>query len=170
MALPPLVPPLRFSQVEEGVYRGAYPSLINQRFLTRLGLRTIISLLPEPPADDLRQWCEPLLRRVLRHFVPPRAGHAFRPPARCPCQRRRALCTYAPPGPCSASEISLRVVHPRCEQHGVDNHAVVVLPFKKDEVTLTHECAAELLQLLATPERLPVYVHCLDGVTATGEG
>ena len=61
-----------------------------------------------------------------------------------------------------------RVVHPRCEQHGVDNHAVVVLPFKKDEVTLTHECAAELLQLLATPERLPAYVHCLDGVTATG--
>ena len=49
MALPPLVPPLRFSQVEEGVYRGAYPSLINQRFLTRLGLRTIVSLLPEPP-------------------------------------------------------------------------------------------------------------------------
>ena len=71
-------------------------------------------------------------------------------------------------GLCRASEISHRVVHPRCEQHGVDNHAVVVLPFKKDEVTLTHECAAELLQLLATPERLPVYVHCLDGVTATG--
>ena len=62
----------------------------------------------------------------------------------------------------------LAPVRPRCEQHGVDNHAVVVLPFKKDEVTLTHECAAELLQLLATPERLPVYVHCLDGVTATG--
>ena len=50
----------------------------------------------------------------------------------------------------------------------MDNHAVVVLPLKKDEVTRTHECAAELLQLLASPERLPVYVHCLDGVTATG--
>ena len=50
----------------------------------------------------------------------------------------------------------------------MDNHAVAVLLFNKDEVTLTHECAAELLQLLATPERLPVYVHCLDGVTATG--
>ena len=111
MALPPLVPPLRFSQVEEGVYRGAYPSLVNQRFLTRLGLRTIVSLLPEPPTADLLQWCE---------------------------------------------------------LHGVDNHAVVLLPFKKDEVTLTHERAAELLHLLVTPERQPVYVHCLDGVTATG--
>ena len=110
-ALPPLVPPLRFSQVEEGVYRGAYPSLVNQRFLTRLGLRTIVSLLPEPPTADLLQWCE---------------------------------------------------------LHGVDNHAVVLIPFKKDEVTLTHERAAELLHLLVTPERQPVYVHCLDGVTATG--
>ena len=69
--------------------------------------------------------------------------------------------------PCRVFDIT-PCVAPRCEQHGVDNHAVVVLPFKKDEVTLTHECAAELLQLLATPERLPVYVHCLDGVTATG--
>ena len=50
----------------------------------------------------------------------------------------------------------------------MDNHAVVVLPFKKDEVTLTHETAAELLHLIVTPERQPVYVHCLDGVTATG--
>ena len=50
----------------------------------------------------------------------------------------------------------------------MDNHAVVVLPFKKDEVTLTHETATELLHLLVTPERQPVYVHCLDGVTATG--
>jgi tyrosine-protein phosphatase OCA6 len=55
---PPLVPPLRFSLVEEGVYRGAYPSLINLRFLHRLGLRSIISLLPEPPAPHLVQWCE----------------------------------------------------------------------------------------------------------------
>ena len=67
-ALPPLVPPLRFSQVEEGMYRGAYPSLVNQRFLTRLGLRTIVSLLPEPPTADLLQWCEPLLIRTPRGF------------------------------------------------------------------------------------------------------
>lgn len=108
---PPLVPPLRFSQVEEGVYRGAYPSLVNHRFLAHLRLRTVVSLLPEVPTPDLLWWCE---------------------------------------------------------QHGVASHAVVVLPFKKDEVTLSHEQAAELLQLLVTPERQPVYVHCLDGVTVTG--
>ena len=57
MALPPLVPPLRFSQVEEGVYRGAYPSLLNHRYLARLRLRTVVSLLPEPPSSDLVAWC-----------------------------------------------------------------------------------------------------------------
>lgn len=57
LPLPPLVPPLRFSMVEEGLYRGAYPSLINLRFLTRLRLRTVVSLLPEPPSADLERWC-----------------------------------------------------------------------------------------------------------------
>ena len=87
--------------------------------------------------------------------------------------RRREACPGGAPlyirVPSSASvRTSYRVVQPRCELHGVDNHAVVVLPFKKDEVTLTHETAAELLHLIVTPERQPVYVHCLDGVTATG--
>jgi tyrosine-protein phosphatase OCA6 len=57
-ALPPLVPPLRFSLVEEGIYRGAYPSLINLRFLARLGLKSMVSLLPEAPAPHLVRWCE----------------------------------------------------------------------------------------------------------------
>jgi hypothetical protein len=92
MALPPLVPPLRFSQVEEGVYRGAYPSLVNQRFLTRLGLRTIVSLLPEPPTADLLQWCEPLLTRTPRGFRTVRTGHAFQPRACFAYLRRRAAC------------------------------------------------------------------------------
>ena len=56
--LPPLVPPLRFGLVEEGVYRGAYPSLINLRFLTRLGIKSMVSLLPETPAPHLLQWCD----------------------------------------------------------------------------------------------------------------
>lgn len=108
---PPLVPPLRFCLVEEGVYRGAYPSLINLRFLTRLGLRSMVSLLPEPPVPHLLAWCE---------------------------------------------------------EHGIRNHYECVKPFSKDEVTLTHERAASLLQLLVLPERQPVYVHCLDGVNMTG--
>ena len=109
--LPPLVPPLRYCLVEEGLYRGAYPSMINLRFLTRLGLRSMVSLLPEPPAPHLIAWCE---------------------------------------------------------EHDIRNHFECVKPFSKDEVTLTHERAASLLQLLVLPERQPVYVHCLDGVGVTG--
>ena len=47
MARPPkLVPPFRFSVVEVGVYRGAYPTLKNFAFLKILGLKTVISLCP----------------------------------------------------------------------------------------------------------------------------
>jgi tyrosine-protein phosphatase OCA6 len=108
--LPPLIPPFRFALVEEGVYRGAYPSLINFRFLQRLQLRTVVSLLPEAPTSDLLSWCE---------------------------------------------------------ANGIRNHAERVAVFK-DEVTLSQDRAAAILQLLALPERQPVYLHCLDGVSVTG--
>ena len=69
--LPPLLPPLRFAIVEEGVYRGAYPSLVNLRFLQRLQLRTVVSLLPEAPTPDLLSWChvppDTIALRVLLH-------------------------------------------------------------------------------------------------------
>ena len=32
--------------------------MINLRFLTRLGLRSMVSLLPGPPAPHLIAWCE----------------------------------------------------------------------------------------------------------------
>ncbi|ESL05829.1 tyrosine phospatase-like protein [Trypanosoma rangeli SC58] len=48
-----VVPPLRFAMVEEGVYRGAYPTLRNFPFLRGLGLCTIVSLIPEEPTYDL---------------------------------------------------------------------------------------------------------------------
>ena len=109
-APPLLVPPLRFALVEEGIYRGAYPSLINLRFLQRLQLRTIVSLLPESPTPDLLNWCK---------------------------------------------------------TQGIRSHAERIAVFK-DEVTLTQDRAAVILQLLVLPERQPVYIHCLDGVSVTG--
>lgn len=48
-----LVPPARFAHVCPGVMRGAYPTLRNFRFLSRLQLKTIISLTPEAPTADL---------------------------------------------------------------------------------------------------------------------
>ncbi|KAG5511679.1 hypothetical protein JKF63_07276 [Porcisia hertigi] len=53
-----LVPPFRFARVESGVYRGAYPVLRNFSFIRRLRLRTIVSLIPEPPTYDLKCFAE----------------------------------------------------------------------------------------------------------------
>eukprot|EP00935_MAST-01C_sp_MAST-1C-sp1_P000640 g640.t1 len=53
-----IVPPFRFSIVEEGIYRGAFPTLKNFRFLKRLRLKTVISLVPEvEPTKDLAEFC-----------------------------------------------------------------------------------------------------------------
>jgi hypothetical protein len=53
-----LVPPIRFGHVNPGVTRGAYPTLRNFRFLSRLQLKTIVSLTPEPPIADLVLFAE----------------------------------------------------------------------------------------------------------------
>ncbi|KAG8459143.1 hypothetical protein KFE25_002550 [Diacronema lutheri] len=64
----PLVPPLRFATVDERVHRGAYPTLANFRFLRRLELRTLVSLLPEQPSTDLLHFCAH--ERIRHHYVP----------------------------------------------------------------------------------------------------
>lgn len=48
-----LVPPMRYGTVNPGIHRGAYPTLRNFRFLSRLQTKTIISLTPEAPNADL---------------------------------------------------------------------------------------------------------------------
>ncbi|KAI9101054.1 tyrosine phosphatase family-domain-containing protein [Phlyctochytrium arcticum] len=55
--LPPVYPPFRYGIVEEDLHRGAYPKERNFRFLRRLRLKTILSLIPEPPNADLAEFC-----------------------------------------------------------------------------------------------------------------
>lgn len=56
--LPRLIPPFRFSIVEDKLYRGGYPTLRNFRFLRRLELKTICSIIPEAPTCDLADFAE----------------------------------------------------------------------------------------------------------------
>ena len=49
-------PPFRFSTINPKLYRGAYPTLRNFRFLHRLGLKSILSLVPEVPTVDLAKF------------------------------------------------------------------------------------------------------------------
>ena len=53
-----LTPPTRFGYVNPGVSRGGYPTLRNFRFLSRLQLKTIVSLTPEAPTTDLVLFAE----------------------------------------------------------------------------------------------------------------
>jgi tyrosine-protein phosphatase OCA6 len=53
-----IIPPFRFATVESEVFRGAYPTLKNFRFLRRLNLASIVSLIPEAPNADLKAFCE----------------------------------------------------------------------------------------------------------------
>jgi len=53
-----IITPFRYSMVEEGLFRGGYPTRKNFRFLRRLKLKTIISLIPNPPNADLLEFCE----------------------------------------------------------------------------------------------------------------
>ncbi len=52
-----LIPPSRMSRIEDGLYRSSYPILRNFRYLNRLKLKTIISLIPESPTSDLISYC-----------------------------------------------------------------------------------------------------------------
>lgn len=47
-----LVPPLKFSTVQEDFYRGAYPREVNYPFLESLELKTIVSLTPQPVTPE----------------------------------------------------------------------------------------------------------------------
>ncbi|KAJ8325327.1 protein-tyrosine-phosphatase [Batrachochytrium dendrobatidis] len=49
--LPSIYPTYRFGTVEEDLFRGGYPKDRNHRFLARLGLKTIVSLTPEPLSE-----------------------------------------------------------------------------------------------------------------------
>ncbi len=60
--------PFRYAIVNDGLYRGAYPTLKNFRFLLRLRLKTIVSLIPETPNADLIEFCRSE-HITLYHFV-----------------------------------------------------------------------------------------------------
>ncbi|CAM9274729.1 unnamed protein product [Pylaiella littoralis] len=62
-------PPLRFGVVEADVFRSAQPTLKNYRFLSRLKLRTVVSIAPEGPMEDEAMFC----REHAAQLVPIRA-------------------------------------------------------------------------------------------------
>ncbi|KAI8089983.1 tyrosine phosphatase family-domain-containing protein [Halteromyces radiatus] len=67
--LPKLIPPFRYAMVEEDLFRGAYPKPRNYRFLRRLQLKTILSLIPDMPTPELQAFCKDENIHMLRLTV-----------------------------------------------------------------------------------------------------
>ncbi|CAO3622875.1 unnamed protein product [Cunninghamella blakesleeana] len=55
--LPNLIPPFRYSIVEETLFRGGYPKPRNYQFMRRLQLKTVLSLIPDKPTPELEEFC-----------------------------------------------------------------------------------------------------------------
>lgn len=53
-----IIPPLRYSMVEENLYRGGYPTTKNFAFMKKLKLKVMLSLTPSPPEEALVSFCE----------------------------------------------------------------------------------------------------------------
>ncbi|KAI9321883.1 tyrosine phosphatase family-domain-containing protein [Dichotomocladium elegans] len=55
--LPNLIPPFRYAIVEDKLLRGGYPKERNMRFLKRLRLKTILSLIPNKLTAEMHDFC-----------------------------------------------------------------------------------------------------------------
>jgi tyrosine-protein phosphatase SIW14 len=53
-----LIPPVNFSLVARGIYRGSYPNFRNFSFLKQLGLRSILFLCPEDYSPTNKEFLE----------------------------------------------------------------------------------------------------------------
>jgi len=66
---PIYIPPLNFSMVIPGVYRGGYPNKKNFDFLKKIGLKSILFLCPERYADNNMEFCRANGIRVLQFGI-----------------------------------------------------------------------------------------------------
>lgn len=65
-----IITPFRYTIVEDGLFRGAYPTRKNLRFLKRLKLKTIISVIPGVPNEDLVEFCKQENINNIHYTVP----------------------------------------------------------------------------------------------------
>ncbi|KAJ3069943.1 hypothetical protein HDU98_007016 [Podochytrium sp. JEL0797] len=131
-------PPGGNSATTELLARGAYPLANNTRFLSRLRIKTIVSLTPEAP----------------RFHTPPQT------PAGIPDDSADAIvpeCDPIDPVRRWVKENNIATIHVRVDAPTDDN-----------EIPLSFKQASNILALITNKENMPVYVHCLNGGVVTG--
>lgn len=125
------------STPDHSVYRGAYPTLKNFHFLSRLRLRTIISLIPESPTVDLKEFCQ--------------RGGRMTPPTSMPNATNSSLASLTETNP---SVTPIKLYHFAC-------------PKWAENVAVTMKQVMPILQILTNADNLPAYIHCIDGLNNT---
>ncbi len=75
-----VTPSTNSSTTSNGISRGSYPILPFFRFLRRLRLKTIVSLVPEEPTQDLKDFCELYGIRLVHIQVSSTSQHFYFPP------------------------------------------------------------------------------------------
>ncbi len=138
---------------DQTLYRGAYPTLKNFHFLTRLRLKTIISLTPEAPSADLKNFCRegggPGLPIQSTTRQPTSAGTSSVSMASA-SESSSAVSAPPPPPP----PLRIRLFH-------------FPVPKWKENVCLSTASVIAVLQIITNAENLPAYVHCIDGCNNT---
>jgi hypothetical protein len=132
------------------VYRGAYPTLKNFHFLSRLRLRSIISLTPESPSADLKYFCRTNGGRICLGGGP-EGGEA---------EARAWAAAQANP----ARDLTpIRLFHFPVRKSTEDENDNAAASSGGASCALTGAQAIAIVQLLCDANNLPAYVHCIDG-------
>ncbi|KAI9343932.1 tyrosine phosphatase family-domain-containing protein, partial [Obelidium mucronatum] len=122
----------------ETLSRGAFPLQTNIRFLSRLNLKTIISLTPDVP----------MFHSPGNHS---RANSTATEPA------ATAESTDSDPVRVWVTKSQIKTIHIRVDRPTDDN-----------EIPLSFKQAASILAIITNKENMPAYIHCLNGGVVTG--
>jgi hypothetical protein len=132
------------------VYRGAYPTLKNFHFLSRLRLRSIISLTPESPSADLKYFCRTNGGRICLGGGL-EGGEA---------EARAWAAAQANP---ARDPTPIRLFHFPVRKSTEDENDNAAASSGGASCALTGAQAIAIVQLLCDANNLPAYVHCIDG-------
>jgi tyrosine-protein phosphatase OCA6 len=146
-----LVPPLRFRCIANDIYVGAYPTIQNFRFLHRLRLKTVVSLIPERPTNDLIEFCSYSVSN-LPFYTPTLSNETISLFNNESITNEEDQSTENTSGEWIVnSNQTIHLIHFKVEQY-------------KDSVQgLSFSDMSHIIELILNKRRAPLYIHCLDG-------
>lgn len=143
-SLPPLIPPFRHCMIESGLYRGAYPSLKNLRYMKRLNLRTMLSLIPITSNDEVKSNIKNKNKNNSKKNYKNNKNNKIN------------------------ATTSIKDLSEYCKNEQI--HHIIHHVDKYDDGKFSHtpQLVASILSILIDPKYHPLFIHCRDGAHNTG--